>query len=207
MKLAKLVVIAAMAAVVPGLCRADDANVRFMLDQLKPGAVRGLPRPGSAAPETVTQPTAVSPSAARPRPSAAVPAAAPHPNGVNGVAASNDSRPSVDLNIVFATGSAELSPAATRLLDDLGRALSDPVMENSRFLFEGHTDTVGGRDYNQVLSDRRAKAVVAYLSRRFDLPQDRLIAVGRGMDGLLVQTGPGVPEERNRRVHVANIGG
>ena len=39
--------------------------------------------------------------------------------------------------------------------------MSDPVMENSRFLFEGHTDTVGGQDYNRTLSDRRAKAVVA----------------------------------------------
>jgi len=204
MKFAMVVAVVTVTAVVSGATRADDANVRFMLDQLKPGAVRGLPRPGSAAPDNATQPGAASPSAARPRPATAAPAAAPRPNGV---AASNDARPSVDLNIVFATGSAEVGPAAMQLLDDLGRALSDPVMESSRFLFEGHTDTVGGRDYNQALSDRRAKAVVAYLVRRFNLPQDRLLAVGRGMEGLLVQTGPGVPEERNRRVHVANIGG
>lgn len=114
--------------------------------------------------------------------------------------------PSVSLNVLFTTGSADLTPEAVQTLDDLGRALTDPALTAYRFRLEGHTDTVGGRDYNKGLSDRRALAVAEYLVGRFHVDLTRLEPIGMGQDGLLVPTPDQTPEARNRRVLVVNIG-
>jgi outer membrane protein OmpA-like peptidoglycan-associated protein len=114
--------------------------------------------------------------------------------------------PSVNLTVNFANGSADLTADAIRTLDELGRALASNDLAGFRFRIEGHTDTVGPRDYNRQLSGRRAAAVVDYVARKFGVDPARLQAVGMGEDGLLIQTPPGTPEPRNRRVQVINLG-
>ncbi|HEY2621218.1 MAG TPA: OmpA family protein [Acetobacteraceae bacterium] len=114
--------------------------------------------------------------------------------------------PAVSLNVLFATGSADLTPEAIQTLDDLGRALTNPALTAYRFRVEGHTDTVGGRDYNKALSDRRAVAVADYLAGRFHVDHARLQPIGMGQEGLMVPTPDHTPEARNRRVLVVNIG-
>jgi outer membrane protein OmpA-like peptidoglycan-associated protein len=57
------------------------------------------------------------------------------------------------------------------------------------------------------LSDRRAITVAEYLAGRFHVDRARLQPVGMGQDGLMVPTPDQVPEPRNRRVLVVNIGG
>ncbi len=114
--------------------------------------------------------------------------------------------PAISLNVQFATGSAELTPEATRVLDNLGKALSDQTLASYRFRIEGHTDTVGTRLYNKELSDRRAAAVVDYLATNYHVDRSRMEAIGMGEDGLLVQTPDQTPEQRNRRVQVVNVG-
>ena len=117
-----------------------------------------------------------------------------------------DVAPSVDLTVQFANNSAELTPAAIRTLDQLGRALSSPALASYRFRIEGHTDTLGSADRNRALSDQRAKAVVDYLASRFAVDRARLEAVGLGQTQPLVPTGANVSEPRNRRVKVVNVG-
>ena len=114
--------------------------------------------------------------------------------------------PAVSLNVLFATGSSELTPEAIQTLNDLGRALTDTALTAYRFRIEGHTDTVGGRDYNKALSDRRAVAVAEYLAGRFHVDRTRLQPIGMGQEGLMVPTPDQTPEVRNRRVLVVNIG-
>jgi outer membrane protein OmpA-like peptidoglycan-associated protein len=121
-------------------------------------------------------------------------------------AATADAAPSASLSVLFATGSAELTPSAVKTLDVLGKALTDPRLAGSKFRIEGHTDTVGTPDSNKALSDARAKAVAAYLAKTFHIDPSKLDAIGMGEDGLLVKTGQGVPEARNRRVVVVNLG-
>jgi outer membrane protein OmpA-like peptidoglycan-associated protein len=120
--------------------------------------------------------------------------------------ASQAADPAVNLTVNFATGSADLTVDATRTLDELGRALSSQDLASYRFRIEGHTDTVGSREYNKALSERRATAVVDYVVRKYDVDPARLQAVGLGEDGLLVQTPSQTPEPRNRRVQVINLG-
>jgi OmpA-OmpF porin, OOP family len=114
--------------------------------------------------------------------------------------------PAISINVQFETGSAELTPEATRALDNLGKALSDQSLVAYRFRIEGHTDTVGSRAYNKDLSDRRAAAVVEYLTSNFHVERRRVEAIGMGEDGLLVSTPDETPEPRNRRVQVVNVG-
>jgi outer membrane protein OmpA-like peptidoglycan-associated protein len=116
-----------------------------------------------------------------------------------------DTLPSIDLTVQFANGSAVLTPGAVRTLDRLGQALSSPALTGSRFRIEGHTDTVGAKDYNMALSQHRAAAVAAYLVSKFGLDASRLDAVGLGSDQLLVPTPDQTPEPRNRRVRVVNL--
>jgi OOP family OmpA-OmpF porin len=63
----------------------------------------------------------------------------------------------------------------------------------------GHTDNVGGYEYNMGLSQRRAEAVVKELTTRHGIPATRLRAVGPGP----VTPAPNETEEgraKNRRV-------
>jgi outer membrane protein OmpA-like peptidoglycan-associated protein len=114
--------------------------------------------------------------------------------------------PSVNLNIDFANGSATLTPKAIQSLDALGRALANPGLAAYHFRIEGHTDTVGSPALNQALSERRAEAVVSYLSSKYGISPSRLQPVGMGEQGLLVSTPDQTAEPRNRRVLVVNAG-
>ena len=115
--------------------------------------------------------------------------------------------PSASLFIQFSTGSAGLTPQAVAVLDELGKALASNALASYRFRVEGHTDTVGAKDYNRALSERRAAAVVAYIKRKFGIDESRMVPVGLGSEQLLVQTADQTPEARNRRVKIVNIGG
>lgn len=114
--------------------------------------------------------------------------------------------PSISLNVLFAVNSADLTPQARRVLDELGRALTSADLSPYRFRIEGHTDTTGSADYNMILSERRAQAVRDYLVQQFGISRTRLETIGLGQTALAVPTGDNVNEPRNRRVHIVNIG-
>lgn len=116
------------------------------------------------------------------------------------------SNPSINLNIDFATGSADLTPRATAELDRLGKALTDKSLVDYRFKLVGHTDTTGSAATNLALSRARARAVKTYLTSKFSIPAERLTAIGVGETDLLVPTGPNVANQANRRVQIINTG-
>ena len=72
---------------------------------------------------------------------------------------------------------------------------------NARITATGHTDTSGSEAYNMALSLRRANAVKDALVRE-GVPATAIAVVGRGEQGLLVQTGPNVREPQTRRVEI-----
>lgn len=79
--------------------------------------------------------------------------------------------------ILFDFDQATLRPESRPALDRLLGALQGtPTL---RLTIEGHTDSDGADDYNLALSDRRARAVVAWLVER-GIAADRLEAAGRG---------------------------
>ncbi len=139
---------------------------------------------------TATTPVATQPNAAGKRAPSAEPAA-----------------PTINLTVNFASGSADLTPQAIVVLDKLGAALASDGLLTYRFRIEGHTDTVGTRDFNNSLSGRRAEAVVTYIRDKYKVDPARLEAVGIGSQRPVVATADQVDEPRNRRVQVTNIGG
>ncbi len=161
--------------------------------------LRAVPSDAGATPQAATPPAAAGGKAPAAAAGAAPPAASSGQDA--------DIRPSVNLTVQFATGSATLTPSAVRALNELGRALSSSALENYRFMIEGHTDTVGRRDLNLDLSERRAQAVRQYLISNFGIDPSRLDSIGRGQDELLIQTPDQTPEVRNRRVQIINLDG
>lgn len=181
---------------------ASGTSVQDVIDALKPhpGKSRGS-KPVIAPPSETSSPVANAPTGA------AMHSPTTRITAVPATATAGDDHPSLDFNITFATGSADLTPRATHVLDTLGKALSSNDLSSSKFRIEGHTDTVGSPEMNKELSARRAKSVVTYLTQHYNIAPSRLEAVGMGESALLVPTGPGVPEQRNRRVHVVNVSG
>jgi outer membrane protein OmpA-like peptidoglycan-associated protein len=87
----------------------------------------------------------------------------------NGAAAkAKPARPleAFDLVVTFDYNSDTLTGEARRNLDEFSKALNDPKLAGSSFVVEGHTDARGADDYNVALSERRANAVVHYLSEK-----------------------------------------
>lgn len=161
------------------------------------GATRGIKMGGAATPHAAV---------ARPVSAGPAPQAAPRAERPAAVAAEPAAGPSVNLTVNFLSGSADLTPAARASLDALGKALASSELANFRFRIEGHTDNVGSREENRALSQRRAEAVVAYLTGQFNVQPSRLEAVGMGQERPVVDSGPQTPEARNRRVQVINLG-
>jgi len=114
--------------------------------------------------------------------------------------------PSTNLQVVFASGSADLTPQAVATLDQLGKALTSATLASYSFKIVGHTDTVGDASTNQTLSEQRAQAVKSYLEAKFGVPDTKLQAQGVGESDLLVNTPANTPDLQNRRVQIINLG-
>ena len=110
----------------------------------------------------------------------------------------------IDLEVNFEYASATLSPDARLVLDNLGKALSDPALNTSRFQVAGHTDAAGGESYNITLSKRRALSVADYLFRVHGIVGARLEIAGFGASKL--RDGANPLSAVNRRVQIVNLG-
>ena len=112
-------------------------------------------------------------------------------------------RPRIDLEIKFDYNSANIAKTALPDMDNLGKALTDPALKGATFVLAGHTDAVGGEEYNQDLSSRRADSVKRYLMEKYSLTPDHLVTAGYGKMRLKNKDNPRAPE--NRRVEVVNM--
>lgn len=83
----------------------------------------------------------------------------------------------------------------SRAVDDYRTGQTGPITVT------GYTDTSGPAPYNLQLSQQRAEIVADALVRE-GVPATEIIAQGRGEENLLVPTGDGVREARNRRVEI-----
>jgi outer membrane protein OmpA-like peptidoglycan-associated protein len=102
-------------------------------------------------------------------------------------------------DVLFDTGRATLKPGADRDLDRLAQALKDNG--NTRVMIEGHTDSVGGDDYNQVLSEKRAESVADALQMR-GVPADRYQVKGLGKSFPVASNDTQAGRQQNRRVEI-----
>jgi outer membrane protein W/outer membrane protein OmpA-like peptidoglycan-associated protein len=101
------------------------------------------------------------------------------------------------LQLLFDFDSAELRAESLTELERVVKFMGDVPFAMA--LVEGHTDSVGSEDYNQGLSDRRAKAVFDYLSSRGVDPA-RLKSIGHGELKPIADNATAEGRQQNRRV-------
>jgi ompA family protein len=82
-------------------------------------------------------------------------------------------------NIFYDFDKATLRPESEKALDGLVKLLNENP--NVTIELSAHTDYIGSADYNKRLSQRRADAVVAYLTAH-GIARDRLTPVGYGKE-------------------------
>ena len=105
---------------------------------------------------------------------------------------------------LFAFYKATLTPEAEKTLAELGPQLA---AEKGAITVAGHTDAVGGDEYNRELSERRARAVRDWLAERRFLPAATpIVGYGEG-DPVAPNTRPDGSDDpagrrKNRRVEV-----
>jgi len=101
--------------------------------------------------------------------------------------------------LYFLEGRDELTPESKIELDKVfGELKTRPLPD---IVVIGHTDTVGGLEYNDRLSRARAERLREMLVG-LGIPADRITAAGRGKRELLVPTEDNISEARNRRVEI-----
>jgi outer membrane protein OmpA-like peptidoglycan-associated protein len=102
-------------------------------------------------------------------------------------------------DVLFDTGKATLKPGADRELDRIAQYLKDS--QGTRAIIEGYTDSRGGDEYNQELSQRRAQAVADALTTR-GVPSDRLEVRGLGKEYPVASNDTPAGRQQNRRVEL-----
>lgn len=119
------------------------------------------------------------------------------------IAAVAQTKPAIDLEITFDYNSANISKKSLSSVQALGKALSSEDLKGATFVVAGHTDAVGGEEYNQDLSERRADAIKRYLTDKYGIAGADLVTVGYGKGKPKAGVAPTDPS--NRRVQVVNM--
>ena len=106
-------------------------------------------------------------------------------------------------DVLFKTGSFELlSGARERLAKISGIIIAHPGLHLE---VEGHTDSVGGDDYNQKLSENRAQAVCDYLVQQ-GIPDNTIVFRGMGKTQPVASNDTPEGRQQNRRVELVLSG-
>ena len=105
----------------------------------------------------------------------------------------------VETSVHFGFDKADLTSKAKAALDQL---IADvPNTKGYIVVVEGDTDSVGSSTYNYGLSERRATAVVQYLSEK-NIPPHKIYVVGLGKDKSVASNKTSSGRAENRRVDV-----
>jgi OmpA-OmpF porin, OOP family len=103
--------------------------------------------------------------------------------------------------VQFETGKSVIRPESASLLDEVAKVMKDHA-EIKKVVIEGHTDSTGGKAFNQKLSEARAGAVMKALVQR-GVEAGRLSAKGFGPSKPIAPNTTAEGREANRRVEIS----
>jgi Outer membrane protein and related peptidoglycan-associated (lipo)proteins len=101
--------------------------------------------------------------------------------------------------VAFASGTAALTPAAQKALDQIAVALA--LVPQAKVEVAGYTDNVGDTNRNQRLSTQRARSVTAYLTAQ-GIAATRLTAKGYGPENPISDNATADGRQKNRRIEL-----
>jgi outer membrane protein OmpA-like peptidoglycan-associated protein len=104
------------------------------------------------------------------------------------------------VGLEFDSGASQLKPANFDLLAKVEKAID--VFPRSELIIEGHTDSHGGDDFNQKLSQERAESVQQYMINAMRIPSYRLIATGYGETRPVASNETSSGRQKNRRIDI-----
>jgi outer membrane protein OmpA-like peptidoglycan-associated protein len=101
--------------------------------------------------------------------------------------------------LYFKFDSSELTEESNKVLKQLIKDLkSEPILQIDVI---GYSDRAGDEAYNKILSLKRAKNIIAYLTKE-GISNDMIVLDYYGEANPIVPTADGVPKKVNRRVEV-----
>ena len=118
----------------------------------------------------------------------------------NTVANLDNYRPVVETSVQFGFNKDTLTPKAKAALDQLIAEL--PNAKHYIVAVEGGADSVGDKNYNYDLSERRAAAVIQYLASNGNVPAHKIFLIGLGKDKPVAPNTTAAGRAKNRRVDV-----
>jgi outer membrane protein OmpA-like peptidoglycan-associated protein len=104
------------------------------------------------------------------------------------------------VGLTFDSGKAEIKQQDFDLLAKVEKAID--VFPRSELVIEGHTDSYGGDESNQRLSQERAESVQQYMINAMRIPSYRLIATGYGETNPVANNETESGRARNRRIDI-----
>lgn len=105
-------------------------------------------------------------------------------------------------NITFDTNQSTIKPSFSNTLESVALVLKE--FDKTTIQIEGHTDSTGSRDYNQLLSERRAGSVRDFLLNQ-GIQAGRTRAVGYGPRSPIASNDTAAGREQNRRVELTLV--
>ncbi len=104
------------------------------------------------------------------------------------------------VSVNFGFNKSFLTRADKQDLDQFGNQLAST--KNYILEVTGGTDSIGSKQYNYALSDRRAMAVVQYLASKYNVPAHKFYLVGLGKDQEVATNSTAAGRAKNRRVEI-----
>jgi len=104
------------------------------------------------------------------------------------------------VGLTFDSGKADIKQEDFELLAKVEKAID--VFPRSELIIEGHTDSYGGDESNQRLSQERAESVQKYMINAMRIPSYRLIATGYGETNPVANNETESGRARNRRIDI-----
>ena len=105
-----------------------------------------------------------------------------------------------DSGILFDYDSSDLRSASQANIRELSDVLTD--YEDTKIMFAGHTDNKGSDEYNQQLSEERAKSVALYTAQQ-GIDGERMVIQGYGESDPVADNSTDAGRQQNRRVEIA----
>jgi len=102
-------------------------------------------------------------------------------------------------DVKFGLNQAKITDEAKAALEDIARRVKSS--DHTVYVeVQGHTDSTGSKDYNMMLGEKRAEAVVRYLNEDAGLPLHLLQPISYGEDSPVADNKTREGRAKNRRV-------